>query len=562
MNTRPEPAHWVLAASLLVGLALRLWGLDFGLPHTLTRPDESVLVHRALAIAAGDLNPHFFNYPSLQLYLLAGAFGIYYVTSLIWGGVAGTQDFILQFFLDPSGLYLTGRLLTSLLGTATIGACYYLGRALGGSVAGAASALLLATAMLHVRDSHFLTVDVPAAWWMTAALAAWVRYAGLGRPKWLYGGAILAGLAMSTKYNAVLFLPAMLTAVRYGPSQQRLRRAAIALLVSIGAFVAGSPFIVLDPGAFITDFLFEVQHFGRGHAGQDLGNGWVYHLLFTLRHGLGAPLLIAALASCVWLATRRRPADLVILTAIGSYFAVAGGGSSLFVRYAIPLVPVLCAVTGAALSRASARRALWIAALLALPGVASSIHLDRLLSQPDTRELASHWIEQHVPAGERIAMSGADFGHPRLHPTAGWLQFRYDEVRRATGGGQRLRRALETPGYPPEPGYEVVALRPGADGRQTVQDLSTVASLQAAGIDWIVTQAHPLPYAGIDSNLAAELAQIRPVAAFAPAPPEALAHARFDANDAWYLPFSGMPGFERPGPGLQIYRLPDRAPDR
>ena len=44
----------VLAAILLIGLALRFLGLSFGLPNVHCRPDESTLVHRALAIGAGD----------------------------------------------------------------------------------------------------------------------------------------------------------------------------------------------------------------------------------------------------------------------------------------------------------------------------------------------------------------------------------------------------------------------------------------------------------------------------------------------------------------------------
>ncbi|MDB4698654.1 hypothetical protein OAF45_00760, partial [Candidatus Latescibacteria bacterium] len=72
-------AAWLLAAILLVGLALRVWGLAFGLPNISCRPDESTLVHRALAIGAGDPNPHFFNYPSLHFYLLAAVYGAYYI---------------------------------------------------------------------------------------------------------------------------------------------------------------------------------------------------------------------------------------------------------------------------------------------------------------------------------------------------------------------------------------------------------------------------------------------------------------------------------------------------
>ena len=98
-----------LACIVLVGLLLRLWGLDFGLPNVNTRPDESTLVHKAIAFGSGDLNPHFFKYPSLHFYLLAGVYGLYFAAGLGLGLFAGVQDFQRQFFSDPSIFFLLGR---------------------------------------------------------------------------------------------------------------------------------------------------------------------------------------------------------------------------------------------------------------------------------------------------------------------------------------------------------------------------------------------------------------------------------------------------------------------
>ena len=75
-------SSWLLAGALIVGTGLRFYGLDFGLPHTQARPDEGVLLHRALSVASGDLNPHFFNYPSLHIYVTAIACGVYYLLQL------------------------------------------------------------------------------------------------------------------------------------------------------------------------------------------------------------------------------------------------------------------------------------------------------------------------------------------------------------------------------------------------------------------------------------------------------------------------------------------------
>ena len=159
----------VLPSILLAALALRIWGIDFGLPNTLTRPDETTLVHRALAIGAGDLNPHFFRYPSLHFYVLALVYGLYYVAGLATGRFDGVEDFQYEFFTDPSNVFILGRLVSAAMGTASVLLVYYIARRWGGRGAGLLSALFLGVAFLHVRDSHFLTLDVPATFYLLVA---------------------------------------------------------------------------------------------------------------------------------------------------------------------------------------------------------------------------------------------------------------------------------------------------------------------------------------------------------------------------------------------------------
>ena len=551
-------ARWALAAALGLGLALRLWGLDFGLPHTETRPDESLLVHRALAIAGGDLNPHFFNYPSLHLYLLAAVSGLSYATGWLLGGVGGPQDFLRQFMLDPSGVYLAGRTLTALMGTATIALVYHTGRGLGGPVAGVCGAILLAGAFLHVRDSHFLTVDVPATFWAMAAFAAAARHLRTGGQSSLLAAAVLAGLAASTKYNAALFLPALIVAAVCSPSPTSAGRRVLLVGVAwLAALVVGSPFILLDLPSFWRDFSFEWHHFGRGH-GLELGSGWWRHLAFSLRHGLGWPMLLAALVGLIWLVRRRRPLDLVLVIGVVAYYAVAGSGGSLFVRYVVPLVPLLCVAAGAVLCQAASGRlhfALPAALLIAAPSIASSVAHDRLLQRTDTREQARQWIEQHVPTGSVVALTGSSYGHPQLRPTKRWLAERLADVNRTGAAGRRLRLQLDMAGGGPE--YEIVTLSAANPQRlATVWEPIGVDSLARLGVDWLVVQSHPLSYAAVPGVIDRDLPDIEPTVEFDPFQkrPEA---AVYDPIDAYYMPLAGHAAVDRPGPRLRIYALPD-----
>ena len=64
---------WVaLAALLVLAAALRLVGIRYGLPFPLLNPDERNIVPRAWAMThGGGLDPHWFDYPTLVMYMLA-----------------------------------------------------------------------------------------------------------------------------------------------------------------------------------------------------------------------------------------------------------------------------------------------------------------------------------------------------------------------------------------------------------------------------------------------------------------------------------------------------------
>jgi len=60
-----------LWALLALAAAVRFYGLRFGMPHVEARPDEVVIAGIGKELLRGDLNPHFFRYPTLFMYVLA-----------------------------------------------------------------------------------------------------------------------------------------------------------------------------------------------------------------------------------------------------------------------------------------------------------------------------------------------------------------------------------------------------------------------------------------------------------------------------------------------------------
>src|SRR4051794_56100 len=132
-----------LYAIVLVGALLRFVPVWFALPYLRARPDEETAVGHAMAVLAGDPNPHFFHWPSLTFYALAALFQVASWTR--WALLAnGTLT-------DPE-YFVIARMFVAAAGTLTIAVLFGLTRRVAGRTTGLVAAALLALAILHVRE--------------------------------------------------------------------------------------------------------------------------------------------------------------------------------------------------------------------------------------------------------------------------------------------------------------------------------------------------------------------------------------------------------------------------
>lgn len=514
------------------------------------------MVPAALAILAGDPNPHFFNWPSLYMYGLAGASALYGAWLRWTQGLSAVEAFL----RDPGRFYLLGRLVTAACGVASVGLVYRLGVRVSGPPAGLAAAFFLAVDLQHVVDSHFATADVPMAAGVLAAMLATVRYLERGRPvdALLAGG--LGGLAASVKYNGALVGAAFLAAHAF-----RLRAAADPrraflgdaagpawLLGAVLGFLTGTPYALLAPGEFWGGVFGEVgaiQTVQFGNEG-DLP-AVLFHLLHTLPQALGVPLLAAAAGGMALTLRRRRPADILLLAVTLPYLAIIGTWASRFERYAVPLLPflgLLAALALEALVRGRRGGGLLFAAaavLAAAPVTVRAGYYAVLIGRADSREVAAGWIERHLPTAI-LAME--PYSPPvRWRDTAGLVH----RVTSPPLGGPPLPIAAALPRRPP-PG-------PWAAGPR-IAPLTTydLGALRARGIQYVVLSSYVYQrhraacavfaaacrFYGQLEQEATLVWAIEPV-------PEA---RRLWVGDI-YAPASHVLARSRPGPNIRIYRL-------
>jgi hypothetical protein len=545
----------LLLVVLAAALGLRLFGLRYGLPYVYN-PDEVAIMSRALAFAKGDLNPHNFLYPTLYFYVLFAWEGLTAVLAVGAHAVASFGAFQREFFLDPTRVFVAGRLLTALLGTATVAATFALARRLAGPIAGVTAAAAVAVSPLHVRDSHYVKHDVPVTLLVVLAYLAYVKLWEEGPKHSVIPAAIVTGLAFSTHYYTIfLAIPLAWSAMRGAATPgDAIKRMAVAGAVCAAVFFACSPFILVEPGVALRDIQAN-RHIVVDRAVGELGYGATlarYAEMLAL-DTIGWPLVAAAVIGTALL-VRRDARRALWLFAFPIPFFLFIAGTYPASRYLIPLVPFLAILAGVALGAVARWKwsAAWVtlAALAALP-LATSLRTDAFVRQTDTRTLARIFIDTHIRGGATILTQ--PYSVP-LEPTAASLREAVERSGREMPTKTRLQ--IERNPYP-GPAFRLVYLGLGMDADKLYLPLDALqgdalARLRAEHVAFVVLKRYNDEAPAMTPLTAALARDGRRLAVFSPyradtdARPEPFLH-NTDARIAAAL--------ERSGPVVEIWQL-------
>lgn len=427
ISSRRVAAFSVLALILAVAAAARLWFLDAGIPHAVGI-DEPQVVDRALRILrTGDWNPHIFDYPTLVIYLYA----VVDILRFLWGALNGEWPSLDSYPI--AAVYTAGRLVAAMIGVATVWLTYRIGAELSSQRVALLAAAHLAVRPLHVRESHFILTDVPMTALTTLAVWLSVRAARLGTVR-AYGWAGAAcGLAAAAKYHGGLVLIAAIAAwlLHERASVDRLRKLGAILGAAAAAFLAGSPYTILDLPHFLDGFAAQFARFtAPGHATEPAWLLYVKHLSPTGGRWT-VPLAVGGMIILLWRSsTRARWIPAILFTL--AYFYMLSTHSHIFGRYALPLIPMVCLFISVAvfemlgftsrftpLARPAIQRGLTAAAVILVvygPAAESVRWLD-LQKRSDTRALAADWLQSNTARGTRVAVEN---NGPTYLETAGF----------------------------------------------------------------------------------------------------------------------------------------------
>jgi 4-amino-4-deoxy-L-arabinose transferase-like glycosyltransferase len=461
-------AGWLLLCICVLGLAVRLWGIDYGLPHegmtyNQVTFEESKEVHRAFKLGIGEYDRTFGK--GGMFWILFFEFGVYYALSLAFGWVSDSREFAMRVLEDRTTAFMIGRVTVAFMGVLTLAVIYAVGRRLYDQRTGLIAALIGALAYHHVQTSTVINVDIGMLLFLWASVLCYVIYEQGGRLRWLVGAGALAGVAVAFKLPGVVVVPFILVALITIPRRDYRPRllfkeglaffaaAAVALTITapewipwfIGrasnafASIGGSlAYAAEDPG--LDDQIWDLT---QGRSGFTTG----YFSILLREYNL--VLTLAALAGFgLGLLRRQRWTVLLGLFAIGYVLFVSFYPRSPSERYIMPIVPVLWLLGASTVAQLSVRYKLLLpvglAVLLAMP----SVHLARAAverSNLDTRLVAKEWIEANLPDGSRILMDGMQhrfIPSPPLLPNEVAIERQLGRVARQVEEGRNIGRGV------------------------------------------------------------------------------------------------------------------------
>jgi len=294
-------------------------------------------------------------------------------------------------------------------------------------------------AVLPIQLSHYAAVDALLTFFITATVALAARYAEQGgRWTWVAAG-MMAGLAIGSKFSAVMLALPLFAAALYAPphppqrapnaawllayARHILGKLAAAGLVAVVTFAITNPFALLEFRAYVGQIVSQNAMVSGvmdpPYTRQYIGTIPYWYLVQQLSQwGLTWPLAIICWAGLVWGLVRfglgRASAATAVLLAWGvPYFMVTGAFHTKFLRYMAPLLPFLL-VFGAVfavrvlrwlVARWGSRgRWVWAGVALgtALVAVLWSFAFTNVYRQEHPWIDASLWIYRNVPEGSKI----------------------------------------------------------------------------------------------------------------------------------------------------------------
>ncbi len=414
---------------ILLGLALRLYGITWGLPNTYHaysyHPDEArLLIYMAnINPVKLDFNPDDFAYPTLHVFILGAAIKLVSFTGLF--NLVPDMFYYANHPDDFAMIFLVGRIITLLMSLGSIWLIYKIGEKLYNKKIGLIASFILTIIPIHVIDSHYMTLDIPMLFWMLATMISSVYILKNGKTKYYIISGICLGFATATKYPALVALLSIISAhiMRNYKSKFDIKfilslfdkKLLFAALATIVAFIIGVPYSIIEPQNFINNFITTLKtssgginiplgfNLGIANWGHGIINyPYIYQIFAALPFVLGIPLYLTGIYSIFYLLRKDKlKKNMILFSTFIVYFIIIGKWTLVFQRYYLPLVALFSIFIGVAYERLNNKLVKYLGIIVIIYTLLFTITF--LYKFNDTIDDSYKWIYDSVEENSTIA---------------------------------------------------------------------------------------------------------------------------------------------------------------
>jgi len=433
---RTAVAYFCLGSVLIVAFLLRLYGIEWGLPTALRpdttyHPDEVPLLVWSQWLSQGQLIAKQFIYGGTFYFVILRAC-LYFGELLrgLWGDLDTLASAI-----------LVARYLQVALAALAVLLVYEAGRLFYDRRIGLIAALILALAPAHIVATQTVRPDAIAAFFVALmvflAAKLWAAEPARRTRLLMYSGIAIGGVAAFRLPLIILgFLPVAAYLIsRYrtqgGPYWRLLldRNAVWLGLIVLLTYAVLSPHTLIYPKALMMGVQVTASYETAAFP-DAAGRGPVFfqYAWRLLHQALGYPAYFLSVGGVAYLFVRRLPQDKMLLAGIVLYFVMLAAVTLTFVRYTVPLIPLLALSGGVAaieiLDRFQHRYARMVAYALAALAVgwtlAANLAYLHVAASKNVRDMAADWMAENIPVGKSILYvqqyDGDNFFNPPMSP--------------------------------------------------------------------------------------------------------------------------------------------------
>ncbi|OGC68788.1 hypothetical protein A2415_05435 [candidate division WWE3 bacterium RIFOXYC1_FULL_39_7] len=331
---------------LLLGLGLRLYHIEFGLPHSFyaDEPEFSELAIK-YTYEIKDIVRNNDYYKLIPISYVYGTFPTYLLTVLVMGFSKINNLFNLPF--DKTSLFIFQRVITAFISLLVVVATGYIYKVRFSTARGIKfsenrglfiAVLLAALNWKLIAHAHYVNADIFITLLICLSIGFLLQYHKTTGSKYLILSAVFFGLAVGTKVTALMTLPFHLWLIA---DRKDLKGFLAYCFIILGTFAITNPFSIIFSGDFITRVLsLATKEAGMVFDSVDLS----YTKYVAALAYIATPFVFMISLYGMWRSSKfsgEKKLDMFLLSYVATYLLFFTLQSRRVDRWVLPVLPII-----------------------------------------------------------------------------------------------------------------------------------------------------------------------------------------------------------------------------